>query len=282
MLNHFIMSRKRKSPPRKEPSSKRRRISRGRPRLQPENLIATIPNPGITISASGKLFNEHGINLDPALASSISRVRNANTERVLDLYKNDFFYRLFAHPDQLQFIGYHLLDERDHPGKYPDIERLVIEPKVTERVNCLQHRLFLDCERILKKTMEFPDGYPRAVPKSETDGIARCIINKMRLSDDSYEFRYIILRLYHANASFRSHINKMIPNRNAEVIRRLLSRFLISNKSSGFEGAMLFEDNKFSKTVQLVQRLFAMYMSNFGLLRIQDRNSEPIREEFFL
>jgi len=281
-----MSTRKRRNPPPKkaEPKPKRRRVSRrrGRARLTAEELIATDPKPKTAISAAGVLFGKHGVNLDQALVSSIPHVRNANTERLLELYRTDFFYRLLAYPSQLMWIGKRVMQGREFPDEFPDATEEATDRKISERDNRLQHRLFLDCEKILKRTMTFPEGYPRSIPKAETDGIARDISNHLHTSRNTYEFRYLVLRLYHTNASFRNHISKMVPETKAEVMKRILGKMLISHRSSGFEGAMLYEDNKFPKTVQLIQGIFSLYMSQYGLLRIQESHSGPIKTVFFL
>jgi len=256
------------------PDGKRRRKTGGRARLSAKDLMGTQPDPSAAITPAGVLFTEHGVDVDPAKVSTVPSVRAAFIERELALYRKDFFYRALAHPKQLMFLG--------KVATMSGREELAVDRAISERDNRLQKAMFRDCEDILKKAMSFPDGAARSIPRSETDGIARKLHNHLHTSRNTFAFRYQILRLFHAYRSFEHHIRKMVPPLQARVMKAILGRMLISPHSPGFESTMLFEDNKFGKLVQLVRSILALYMANYGYLRVADRQGGVVREEFFL
>ncbi len=234
------------------------------------------------MTASGVIFSEYGLNVDTAHMSRIPCIRNADCETLLDRYQNDFFYRLLAFPRQLMYIAKRTHLYKEEASDLDQYMRDTEDKSISTRSSSMQRSMFMNCEEILRKSMRFPSGYDRTISEKLTNGIARKLNDGILSSQNVFWFRYIILRLYCRNASFRAQINKMVSPHRAKIMLTILNNLFVSSSSAGFETDLIFEENQFTKMVHFIQTVYRMYMSSFGYVRIYDPVSSSFRKEYFL
>ncbi len=260
------------------PTFRKRR--RRRKRIDIESILSTDADPAKALPISGRILLKHGVRADTVFDSATPRVHTSNIAKTYRMYSTDFFFRLLHYSRQLMYIGKMLTLGKTYPKDFPHADRKIYDPCISKHINELQHTMFRDCEKILKRSMTFPDGCDRTIPSRITDGVAAKIHDHMHSSSNSYMFRYQVLRLINDVPSYREHVRQMVPPLEFMVMTSLLKRFFVSKTSSGFDGSWLFDDNRFMKIVQLIQSLSPLYMARFGFLRSYQGPDVPPKETF--
>ncbi|MHA1682407.1 MAG: hypothetical protein ACTSUE_15830 [Promethearchaeota archaeon] len=222
------------------------------------------------------------------LQSRVPTVKNCSTKLTLKYYKSDFIYRVLYYPEQMMYIAQYahlwkiaqkksinpmVSKEEREENKEKKLRYLseTVDPLLSKEENNMQLLLFTDCERIMNKEMEVPKLYEKYNVLEDTNKLAKKLRQTLQSAQNTFEFRYVILRIILTSNSIREHVRPYIPKIKYETLIYLLECMFVTERSSGVEGVLLFEENKFNKITSLILSFQTKYMMNFGKLLI-DRN----------
>ncbi|RLC76584.1 MAG: hypothetical protein DRI61_13035, partial [Chloroflexi bacterium] len=203
--------------------------------------------------------------------------------RYLERYTQDFIFRLIVAPQQLMFLASATMRDSDD-GSVVD---RTSDPQLSPHINARQVAIFVRMQDILYTHMQRLVCGDLTTKHTDADAgaISRKIADSVAVSQNVFEFRYIMLRVVHICKSMREwlvgtgsatadaraspaddHL-RLVPIQHYGTLLRVLKGLMISHESSGIEGLLFFDENKMNKLVQFSSLFATLYMANFWTLR---------------